>query len=88
VFIPVPPGATPGLDHADGYHDAITGTTRLYVAHTRDDRIDVIEWTTNSYLRALPDVPGVSGVLTDSAAAVFLGPRLCAHQRASLRCMT
>ena len=43
-FIPVPPGATPGFDHADVYHDPTMGTTRLYVAHTGADRIDGYGW--------------------------------------------
>jgi DNA-binding beta-propeller fold protein YncE len=62
-FISVPPGAKPGFDHADVYHDPTTGTTRLYVAHTGADRIDVIDCVTNTYLRLLPDHAGYAGVL-------------------------
>ncbi len=65
-FVPVPPGAKAGFDHADVYHDPATGTTRLYVAHTGANRIDVIDCVSNTYLRALPDLPGVAGVLIDT----------------------
>ena len=38
-FIPIPPGAKPGFDHADLYRDA-SGVSRLYVAQTGADRVD------------------------------------------------
>ncbi len=79
-FIPVPPGAKPGFDHADVYHDPTTGTTRLYVAHTGVDRIDVIDCVTNTYLRALPDHPGVAGVLiANDRDLLFSSDRACAR---------
>src|SRR5881397_1469573 len=79
-FIPVPPGATPGFYHADVYHDPTMGTTRLYVAHTGADRIDVIDCVTNTYLRALPDLPGVAGVLIDNDQnLLFSSDRGCAR---------
>ena len=53
-FLPVPPGAKPGFDHADVYHDHMMGTTRLYVAHTGANRIDVIASATNTYLCPCP----------------------------------
>ncbi|MEK6226054.1 MAG: hypothetical protein AABM40_07115 [Chloroflexota bacterium] len=37
-FTPVPPGAKPGLDHADVYLDP--RGSRLYVAHTGADRVE------------------------------------------------
>jgi DNA-binding beta-propeller fold protein YncE len=40
----------------------------MYVAHTGADRVDVIDCATNTWLRSLPDHPGVAGVLVDSAA--------------------
>jgi DNA-binding beta-propeller fold protein YncE len=64
-FIPLPPGARPGFDHADVYHDG-AGARRLYLAHTGADRVDVIDCATNSYLRSLPGHPGVAGVLIDA----------------------
>ncbi len=65
-FIPIPPGKEPGFDHADVYRCQSPVTSRLYVAHTGADRIDIIDCRTNSYLGSLPDVPGVAGVLIDS----------------------
>lgn len=63
AFVAVPPGATPGFDHADVHRPS----GRLYVAHTGADRVDVIDTATNRYLRAIPDLPGVAGVLVDEA---------------------
>lgn len=64
-FIPIPAGARPGFDHADVYRDG-AGVSRLYVAHTGADRVEVIDCTTNSYLRSLPGHPGVAGILIDT----------------------
>jgi DNA-binding beta-propeller fold protein YncE len=61
----VPPGPKPGFDHADTYVDP--GGSRLYVAHTGADRVDVLDCVTGRYLRAIADLPGVAGVLIDSA---------------------
>ena len=60
-FIPIPPGPKSGFDHADVHR----GGRRMYVAHTGADRIDVLDCETHTYLRALPDSPGVAGVLVD-----------------------
>jgi DNA-binding beta-propeller fold protein YncE len=60
-FMPIPPGATPGFDHADIYRPA----RRLYVAHTGADRVDVIDCRTHTFLHSLADLPGVAGVLID-----------------------
>jgi DNA-binding beta-propeller fold protein YncE len=60
-FIPISPGAKPGFDHADVH----LGSRRMYVAHTGADRIEVLDCASRSYLRALPDLPGVAGVLVD-----------------------
>jgi len=78
-FIPVPAGARPGFDHADLYlgreHES-----RLYVAHTGADRVDVIDCISNAYLRELPDHPGVAGVLVDSEQDLLLtSDRGCAR---------
>jgi DNA-binding beta-propeller fold protein YncE len=69
-FIPVPPGSRPGFDHADVYRDG-TGSGRLYVAHTGADRVDVIDCAAGSYLRSLPDHPGVAGVLVDTSQGLL-----------------
>jgi DNA-binding beta-propeller fold protein YncE len=60
-FVPVPPGAKPGFDHADTYRT----DRRMYVAHTGADRVDVLDCDAQTFLRALPDLPGVAGVLID-----------------------
>ena len=60
----VPPGAKPGFDHADTYLDP--AGSRLFVAHTGADRIDVLDCRSGRYLHAIPDLPGVAGVLIDT----------------------
>ena len=60
-FVPVPPGAKPGFDHADVYRAG----RRLHVAHTGADRVDVLDCAERTFLRSLPDLPGVAGVLID-----------------------
>jgi DNA-binding beta-propeller fold protein YncE len=65
-FIPIPAGAEPGFDHADVYPDG-SGGARIYVAHTGADRVEVLDCTTDTWLRSLPGHPGVAGVLIDSA---------------------
>jgi serine/threonine-protein kinase len=37
----------------------------MYVAHTGADRVDVIDCAERAFLRSLPDLPGVAGVLID-----------------------
>jgi serine/threonine-protein kinase len=58
-FVPVPPGAQPGFDHADIYR----GGHRMYVAHTGADRVDVLDCDNRTFQRSLPELPGVAGVL-------------------------
>jgi hypothetical protein len=60
-FIPVPAGEKQGFDHADVYRRG----GRMYVAHTGADRVEVIDCRTQTFLRSLPDLPGVAGVLID-----------------------
>lgn len=60
-FVPVPAGAKPGFDHADVHRAG----RRMYVAHTGADRVDVLDCETRSFLRSLPDLPGVAGILID-----------------------
>ena len=79
-FIPIPPGKQPGFDHADVYRCAAPAACRLYVAHTRADRIEVVDCLSNSHLRSLPDVPGVAGILIDSEHdLLFSSDRGCAR---------
>jgi len=63
-FIELPGGQRTGFDHADTYLDP--AGSRLYVAHTATNAIDVIDCRGNAYLRSLPGLPGVAGVLIDS----------------------
>ena len=69
-FTPVPPGTRPGFDHADTF--VREGGSRLYVAHTGADRVDVIDCRSGAYLRALAGLPGVAGVLVDSEQDLLL----------------
>ena len=63
-FTAVPPGAKAGFDHADTYLDP--RGSRLYVAHTGADRLDVLDCHSGAYLRSIAGLPGVAGVLIDS----------------------
>jgi DNA-binding beta-propeller fold protein YncE len=58
-FIALPAAAKPGFDHADVYRRG----RRMYVAHTGADRVDVLDCDRRTFLRSLPDLPGVAGVL-------------------------
>lgn len=78
-FITVPAGARPGFDHADAYSGP-NGESRLYVAHTGADRVDVVDCVSNTYLGELPDHPGVAGVLIDSEQDLLItSDRGCAR---------
>lgn len=48
-----------GFDHAAVHH----ASGRLYVAHTANDSLDVIDCTTDRYLRSIPNLSGVAGAL-------------------------
>src|SRR5437773_788162 len=48
-----------GFDHA-AFHQA---SQRLYVAHTANDAVDVIDCRTDRYLHSIPDLKGVAGAL-------------------------
>jgi DNA-binding beta-propeller fold protein YncE len=62
AFIRIPEGAKRGFDHADFYLDN-SGGTRMYVANTGADRVDVLDCVANTWLRSLPGHPGVAGLL-------------------------
>jgi len=85
AFIPIPPGPRPGFDHADIYRDS-SGASRLYVAHTGADRVDVIDCQAGAYLRALPGHPGVAGVLIDSGQDLLFTSDREAAQVGVYRC--
>lgn len=76
-FIAIPPGTQPGFDHAGFYRDS-SGATRLYVAHTGADWVEVIDCAANTYLRGLPRSPGYGRVLIDLGSGLLVtseGPR-------------
>ena len=62
--IALPGGPGRAFDHADTY--LAPDGSRLYVAHTAMDAVDVIDCRTNGYLGSIPDLPGVAGVLIDT----------------------
>ncbi len=81
-FIPVPPGKEPGFDHADTYRYG----WRMYVAHTGADRIDVLDCQAQSYLRSLPDPPGVAGILIDEQHNLLFSSDRAAARVSIFRC--
>ncbi len=72
-YIDLPAHARPGgFDHA-AVHGA---SARLYVAHTANDALDVIDCTTDRYLHSLPGLAGVAGALvSDERNLVFTSNR-------------
>ena len=52
-----------GFDHADIHQP----TDRLYVAHTSNDSIDVIDCARDRYVESIPDLIGVAGALVSEA---------------------
>src|SRR5439155_26251309 len=81
-FVAVPAGARPGFDHADVH----AGGRRMYVAHTGADRIDVLDCESRSYLRALPGLPGVAGVLVDEEHDLLVSSDRAAGRVSVFRC--
>src|SRR6516164_5198844 len=55
-----------GFDHADIHPP----TNRIYVAHTSNDSIDVIDCARDRYIEAMPGVMGVAGALVSEARAL------------------
>jgi DNA-binding beta-propeller fold protein YncE len=72
-FIDLPAHRTDdGFDHA-AVHAA---SGHLYVAHTANDAVDVIDLSANRYLRTIPDLKGVAGVLvSEDRGLVFTSNR-------------
>jgi DNA-binding beta-propeller fold protein YncE len=63
-YVDLPPHAKPGgFDHAAVH--AARGL--LYVAHTANDAVDVIDCSTNTYLRSVPNLTAVAGALVSDA---------------------
>jgi DNA-binding beta-propeller fold protein YncE len=60
-YINLPPHNKPGgFDHAAVYRRR----GRLYVAHTANDALDVIDCAAERYSHSIPNLPGVAGVIT------------------------
>ena len=85
AFIPIPEGAKPGFDHADVYTDG-SGSSRMYLAHTGADRVDVIDCAANTWLHALPGHPGVAGVLIEPEADLLFTSDRAAARVSVYRC--
>src|SRR5512135_919506 len=61
-----------GFDHAAVHRRR----GRLYVAHTSNDAIDVIDCSTDRYLHSIPHLTGVAGALvSDERDLVFTSNR-------------
>jgi len=59
-FVDLPDHAKPGgFDHAAVHQP----TGRIYVAHTANDAIDVIDVETQKYVASIPDLSAVAGAL-------------------------
>jgi len=71
--IELPENVKPGgFDHA-GVH---SGLGRLYVAHTANDAVDVIDCVEDRYLHSVPDLTGVAGALvSNEQSLVFTSNR-------------
>ena len=72
-FIDLPPHTgTGGFDHAD-VHEA---SGRVYVAHTANDALDVIDFAAQKYVGSIHGLPAVAGALvTESPDTVFTSNR-------------
>src|SRR5450759_5768085 len=61
-----------GFDHADVY----SPSDRLYVAHTSNDAIDVIDIARDQYIESMPGVTAVAGALVSEVRGlVFTSTR-------------
>ena len=71
-FVELPPNIKAGgFDHAAV--DESTG--RIYVAHTANDAVDVIDVSAQRYVRSIPDLPAVAGALVAAPDLVFTSNR-------------
>ena len=83
-FIALPGGQPTGFDHADTY--VARDTSRLYVAHTAANAVDVIDCRSNTYLRSLGDLPAVAGVLIDNEHDLLFTSDRAAARASVFRC--
>ncbi len=61
-----------GFDHADVH----AGSDRLYVAHTSNDALDVVDCTRDCFIESVPGLPAVAGALvSERRGLVFTSNR-------------
>src|SRR5256712_9164060 len=61
-----------GFDHASVHH----GSSRLYIAHTANDDVDVVDSASDRFLRSIHGLKGVAGVLvSDERDLLFTANR-------------
>src|SRR5438105_15955849 len=61
-----------GFDHAAVHHES----SRLYVAHTSNDDVDVIDSASDRFLRSIHGLKGAAGVLvSDERSLLFTANR-------------
>jgi len=58
----------------------------MYVAHTGADRVDVLDCDQRTFLRSLPDLPGVAGVLIDQEHNLLFTSDRAAARVSVFRC--
>src|ERR1700692_1141616 len=56
-------GGAGGFDHADVH----SSSDRLYVAHTSNDALDVIDIARDQYIESMPGLTAAAGVLVSEA---------------------
>jgi DNA-binding beta-propeller fold protein YncE len=56
-----------GFDHADVH----APTDRIYVAHTANDSIDVIDCAQDRYIESIPGLTAVAGALVSEARGLI-----------------
>ena len=81
-FVPLPAGAKQGFDHADKYRAG----RRMYVAHIGADSVDVIDLERREFVRSLPNLPEVAGVLIDEAGDLLFTSDRAAARVSIFRC--
>jgi DNA-binding beta-propeller fold protein YncE len=68
AHIELPPNRSKGgFDHADVHQ----GTDRLYVAHTGNDAVDVIDTARDRYVESIPGFTAVAGALVSEARGLI-----------------
>src|SRR6516164_372744 len=72
--IELPPNrSNGGFDHADVHQ----GTDRLYVAHTSNDAVDVIDTARDRYVESIPGFTAVAGALVSEPRGLVFASNRC-----------